>query len=68
MNVRENEGKTAMMWACINERYCTVELLLDSSDNKSIDLNARDNDGFTALIWTSSLSFLVLKSTLAFDF
>ena len=43
------EGCTPLEWACQSGRTEIVQLLINSSKDSGIDLNAKDNDGRTAL-------------------
>ena len=43
-------GQTAMHWACRNGNTETVQLIIQSSKDFGIDLNAKDNSGDTAWI------------------
>ena len=47
LNTRDNNGRTAFMWACYYGHNDIVQLLLNCSD-KNIELNTRDNNGWTA--------------------
>jgi hypothetical protein len=50
-NKQNNNGYTALMWACNNPiRTEIIELLLA---NKNIDVNKQNNNGNTPLIWAS---------------
>merc|ERR1712062_389811 len=51
LNSRDDEGLTALHWACRYGRPEIVQLLITSSKDFNIDLNARDDGGRTALHW-----------------
>merc|ERR1711988_562532 len=53
INAIDQSGGTAFMWACLNGRKEVLQLLMDHSANKSIQMNARDQDGSTPLIWAA---------------
>ena len=48
LNSKDENGATALMWACLNGHKAVVQLLLDHSER--IDLNARTKSGWTAFI------------------
>ena len=48
MNTKGNERYTVLQWACIRGETETVKLLIESSKDFDIDLNAKDIDGHTA--------------------
>ena len=48
LNAKDNHGRTAWHWACINGQTETVQLIVQSSKDFGIDLNAKDDDGWTA--------------------
>ena len=47
VSARDNDGWTAVMWACKKGHKDVVQLLLDHC----VDLNARNGDRFTAFMW-----------------
>ena len=51
MNARTHKGQTALMWACHYGHKEVVQLLLDNSSERNIDLNAKDSYGWTAFIY-----------------
>jgi len=48
LNAKDNHGRTAWHWACINGQTETVQLIVQSSKDFGIDLNAKDNNERTA--------------------
>ena len=46
VNAKDNEGKTALMYAAYNSGKVSVDLLIKNKAN----INAKDNDGNTALL------------------
>ena len=46
LNVRDNDGRTALHWACRKGHKDVVQLLMNCQDN-NIELNTRDNYGNT---------------------
>ena len=50
LNVRNDEGLTALWLACYNGHEQIVKLLLEHPNSQTIDFNARDNEGLTALM------------------
>lgn len=50
VSAKDNEGRTALMFAVINIHRETVKVLLD----RGADVNARANDGGTALMLATS--------------
>ena len=49
LDIRSNEGKTALIWASYRNHIEVVKLLIEAGAN----LNIRDDEGRTALIWAS---------------
>ena len=49
LNIKDNEGRTALIWASIKENFEIVKLLVENG----ADLDIKDNEGKTALIWAS---------------
>ena len=47
LNFRDYYGKTALIWACINDNYEVVTQLIKAG----VDINIQDNDGNTALMF-----------------
>jgi ankyrin repeat protein len=63
-NYKDEDGKTPLIWACLQNSYKTVEKLL----KKNASLEISDEDGKTPLIWASELGYkniieLLLKDT-----
>ena len=54
LNIKDEHGTTAFMWACSNGHKDVVKLLLDYSEG--IDLNARDN----VMKWTAFMLACIL--------
>ena len=54
LNIKDEHGETAFMWACSNGHKDVVKLLLDYSEG--IDLNARDN----VMKWTAFMLACIL--------
>jgi len=52
VNLKDNDGMTALMWAAREGHIDTVAMLID----KGSDVNAKDNKGFTALTWAAMFS------------
>ena len=50
MNAENNDGLTALHFACSERHKDVVKLLLVHSKDRNIDLNARDNTGSTAFM------------------
>ena len=49
LNIKDEKGTTAFMWACINGHKYVVQLFLYHSD-RNTDLNAKDNRGYTSFM------------------
>ena len=49
LNVADDDGQTALMWASLVGNTEVVEHLI----NAGVEVNVADNDGQTALIWAS---------------
>ena len=49
-NVRDNDGKTALIHASYKNHLKVVQILIDAG----ADVDIQDNDGRTALMWASS--------------
>ncbi len=60
VNVKDNDGNTALMRASANDNFEVVRLLI----KKGADVNAKDNDGYTALMAASSNKDLELATLL----
>ena len=52
VNLKDNDGMTALMWAAREGHIDTVAMLID----KGADVNAKDNKGFAALTWAAMFS------------
>ena len=53
LNVKDEDGRTAFMWACGKGHKDVVKLLLNHTQRmvKRIEVNAKDNNGWTAFMW-----------------
>jgi ankyrin repeat protein len=49
IEAKDNNGKTALLWAAERGRKPVVQLLLD----EDADIEAKDNNGKTALLWAA---------------
>ena len=50
LNIKDEKGMTAFLWACQKRHKDVVQLLLDHSEEHRIDLNSKDKWENTAFI------------------
>ena len=74
-NMKNENGRTAFIWACSCGYINVVQLLLDYFDSEHIDLNTTNNVGYiigyvldTNIIFLSCITFDLLFTSITFKF